>query len=65
VRFSLGTFDGHRADNADLTGQALDHRKPDALSAPTVEAVINCRVRPVLRRTSRQRAPITAYAKCR
>src|SRR5690349_14357576 len=41
-----------------MTSQSLEHLEPQTLAAPAVEAVVDGRVRPVLRRTVPHRAPI-------
>jgi hypothetical protein len=50
VSLDVGAVDGDRADDAGRAGQSLEHLKPDTLPAPTVEAVVDRRVRPVFRR---------------
>ena len=49
--FDVRRVDRHRADPASGAGQRIEDIRPDALSAPAVEAIIDRRVRAVVWRT--------------
>lgn len=48
VSLDVGGIDRRRAPDAAVPGQGLEQAKPDALPAPSVEEVVDGRVRPIL-----------------
>lgn len=50
MRLDVGGVDGRAVKDAAAPGQGLEHLEPKALPAPAVEAVVDRRVRPKLRR---------------
>src|SRR5258708_2728010 len=50
MRLDVGTVDRGGADDTGAAGHRGEHRQPNALAAPAIEAIVNRGVRPVLGR---------------
>ena len=48
MSFDMRAVDGRRSKDTGAAGNGLEHRKPEALSAPTIEAIVDRRIRPVI-----------------